>query len=65
MPHFAAWQWALGIFSGFMIGVAKTGAPGASSMVIPIMVMIVGDARMSAAWTQPMLSSVGPPVLSK
>ena len=57
MPHFAAWQWALGIFSGFMIGIAKTGAPGASSMVIPVMVMIVGDARLSAAWTQPMLSS--------
>jgi len=57
MPHLTALQWALGIFSGIMIGVSKTGAPGAASMVIPLMVMIVGDARMSAAWTQPMLSS--------
>jgi uncharacterized membrane protein YfcA len=57
MPHFAVWQWALGVFSGFMIGIAKTGAPGASSMVIPVMVLIVGDARLSAAWTQPMLSA--------
>jgi hypothetical protein len=57
MLHFAAWQWALGIVSAFMIGVSKTGAPGASSMVIPFMVMIVGDARLSAAWTQPLLSS--------
>ena len=40
-----------------MIGIAKTGAPGASTMVIPFMVMIVGDARFSAAWTQPILSS--------
>jgi uncharacterized protein len=57
MPHLAAWQWVLGIFSGLMIGVSKTGAPGATSMVIPLMVMIVGDARMAAAWTQPMLCS--------
>ncbi len=57
MPHLAPWQWVLGIFSGLMIGIAKTGAPGATSMVIPLMVMIVGDARMAAAWTQPMLCS--------
>lgn len=57
MPHLEAWKWAFGIASAFMIGVSKTGAPGASSMVIPLMVMIVGDARLSAAWTQPLLSS--------
>jgi uncharacterized membrane protein YfcA len=57
MPHFETWKWALGIVSAFMIGIAKTGAPGASTMVIPFMVMIVGDARLSAAWTQPILSS--------
>jgi len=57
MPHLATWQWALGLCSGFMIGISKTGAPGAVSMVIPFMVMIVGDARVSAAWTQPILSS--------
>jgi len=57
MPHLEAWKWALGIASAFLIGVSKTGAPGAASMVIPFMVMIVGDARLSAAWTQPVLSS--------
>lgn len=57
MPHLEAWKWALGIVCALMIGIAKTGAPGASSMVIPFMVMIVGDARLSAAWTQPLLTS--------
>ncbi|HXP85717.1 MAG TPA: sulfite exporter TauE/SafE family protein [Bryobacteraceae bacterium] len=57
MPHLEAWKWALGIVSAFMIGMSKTGAPAAASMVIPFMVMIVGDARLSAAWTQPILSS--------
>jgi uncharacterized membrane protein YfcA len=57
MPHLEAWKWALGIASAFMIGISKTGAPGAAVMVIPFMVMIVGDARLSAAWTQPILSS--------
>jgi uncharacterized protein len=57
MPHLETWKWALGIASAFMIGISKTGAPGAASMVIPFMVMIVGDARLSAAWTQPILSS--------
>jgi uncharacterized protein len=57
MPHLETWKWVLGIASAFMIGISKTGAPGAASMVIPFMVMIVGDARLSAAWTQPMLSS--------
>jgi uncharacterized membrane protein YfcA len=57
MPHLEAWKWALGIASAFMIGISKTGAPGAVSVAIPFMVMIVGDARLSAAWTQPILSS--------
>jgi uncharacterized membrane protein YfcA len=57
MPHLATWQWLLGIFSAFMIGVAKTGAPGVGTMIAPLMVLTVGDARLAAAWTLPVLST--------
>jgi hypothetical protein len=57
MPHLAPWQWLLGIFCAFMIGVAKTGAPGVGTMVAPLMVLTVGDARLAAAWTLPVLST--------
>lgn len=57
MPHLAPWQWLLGIFSAFMIGVAKTGAPGVGTMIAPLMVLAVGDARLAAAWTLPVLST--------
>jgi uncharacterized membrane protein YfcA len=57
MPHLEPWQWLLGIFSAFMIGVAKTGAPGVGTMVAPLMVLTVGDARLAAAWTLPVLST--------
>ena len=40
-----------------MIGVAKTGAPGVGTMVAPLMVLTVGDARLAAAWTLPVLST--------
>ncbi len=55
MPHLATWQWLLGIFCAFMIGVAKTGAPGVGTMVAPLMVLMVGDARMATAWALPVL----------
>jgi hypothetical protein len=57
MPELAPWQWLLGIFSAFMIGVAKTGAPGVGTMIAPLMVLTVGDARLAAAWTLPVLST--------
>jgi len=57
MPHLATWQWLLGIFSAFMIGVAKTGAPGVGTMIAPLMVLTVGDARFATAWTLPILST--------
>jgi len=57
MPHLATWQWLLGIFSAFMIGVAKTGAPGVGTMIAPLMVLTVGDARLATAWTLPVLST--------
>lgn len=55
MPPLAPWQWALGAFSAFMIGVAKTGAPGVGTLIAPLMVMTVGDARLATAWTLPVL----------
>ena len=55
MPHLAAWQWMLGVFSAFMIGVAKTGAPGIGTLVAPLMVILVGDARHAPAWALPVL----------
>lgn len=57
MPDLAPWQWLLGAFSAFMIGVAKTGAPGVGTLVAPLMVMTVGDARLATAWTLPILST--------
>ncbi len=55
IPHLAPWQWGLGLFCGFIVGVGKTGAPGFASLVVPLMVLLVGDARLAAAWTLPIL----------
>ena len=55
MPQLAIWQWALGAFCAFMVGVAKTGVPGLGILVIPLMVLAVGDARQSAGWLLPVL----------
>lgn len=57
MPQFAAWQWMLGSFCAFAIGVAKTGAPGVGTLIAPLMVMTVGDARLATAWALPILST--------
>ena len=57
MPDLAAWQWGLGLFSALMIGAAKTGLPGGGTLIAPLMVMVVGDARYAAAWTTPILST--------
>jgi len=57
MPDLPPWKWALGVFCAFMIGVAKTGAPGVGTLIVPFMVMTVGDARLTAAWTAPLLST--------
>lgn len=57
IPELAHWQWGLGVFSAFMIGAAKTGAPGVGNLIIPLMVLVVGDARYAAAWTAPILST--------
>jgi uncharacterized membrane protein YfcA len=55
MPHLALWQWLLGGFCSFLVGVAKTGVPGVGILAIPLMVLTVGDARLSAGWLLPIL----------
>jgi uncharacterized membrane protein YfcA len=54
----AGWElWALGGVAAFLVGVAKTGVPGLGILVVPLMVLAVGDARLSAGWLLPVLCS--------
>ena len=55
MPQLLPWQWALGATAAFLVGVAKTGVPGLGILVVPMMVLAVGDARQSAGWLLPIL----------
>jgi uncharacterized membrane protein YfcA len=55
MPDLAWWQWMLGAFAAFFVGVAKTGVPGIGILIVPMMVLAVGDARRSAGWLLPVL----------
>jgi uncharacterized membrane protein YfcA len=55
MPHLTAVQWSLGILCAILVGKAKTGLPGLGILVVPLMVLTVGDARLSAGWLLPML----------
>jgi uncharacterized protein len=55
VPELLWWQWTLAAGSGFFAGVAKTGVPGLGILMVPLMVIAVGDARESAGWLLPML----------
>ena len=55
MPPLAVWQWILGAVCGLFVGIAKSGVPGFGIAVVPLMVMVVGNARASAGWLLPML----------
>lgn len=55
LPVLATWQWLLGASCAFFVGVAKTGVPGFITLVVPLMVLAVGDARASAGWLLPLL----------
>ena len=55
MPELTWWQWSIGAASAFFVGVAKTGVPGLGILVVPMMVIAVGDARHSAGWLLPVL----------
>ena len=55
LSDLAPWQWAVGALCAFLMGLAKTGLPGVAILAIPLMVLMVGDARHSAAWLLPIL----------
>lgn len=55
MPTFEPWQWLLGALCAFCVGVAKTGLPGLGILIVPMIVLTVGNARSSAAWLLPIL----------
>ena len=55
MPQLMWWQWLLGAACAFNIGVAKTGVPGLGILVVPVMVLAIGDAKHSAGWLLPIL----------
>jgi uncharacterized membrane protein YfcA len=55
MPQFEPWRWLLGGACALLIGLSKTGMPGAATLTVPLMVLTVGDARHAAAWTAPIL----------
>lgn len=55
MIHLPMSQWLLGVVCGILVGVAKTGVPGLGIVVVPLMVLAVGDARLAAGWLLPLL----------
>ena len=55
MPELASWRWLVGGLCAFAIGASKTGLPGLGMFVIPVMGLMVGDARLSAGWLLPSL----------
>ncbi|MFN0100869.1 MAG: sulfite exporter TauE/SafE family protein [Bryobacteraceae bacterium] len=55
MPDLPLYRWLLGAFCAFSVGVAKTGMPGFGILSVPVFVLTVGDARLSAAWLLPLL----------
>ena len=57
MPYLPLWKWLLVDSARFTLGAAKTGVPGGGTLVIPLMVLVVGNARYAAAWTAPLLST--------
>jgi uncharacterized protein len=57
VPDLPLWKYALGAICAFNIGMAKTGMPGLGILAIPLFVVTVGDARLSAGWLLPILLS--------
>lgn len=55
MPDFPLYKWLLGAICAFSVGIAKTGVPGFGILSVPVFVLTVGDARLSAAWLLPLL----------
>ena len=54
------WQWALGFACAFLNGVAKTGVPGLGILVVPLMLYVVTDPRISPGVVLPLLQPFVP-----
>lgn len=55
MASLSWWQWAIGGLCAYLVGVSKTGVPGLGILVVPLMALMVGDAKQSAGWLLPIL----------
>ena len=55
MPELSWWQWMIGCFCAYLVGVAKTGVPGIGILVVPLMAVMLSDAKESAGWLLPLL----------
>ncbi len=55
MPELSWWQWTIGCFCAYLVGVAKTGVPGIGILVVPLMAVMLSDAKESAGWLLPLL----------
>jgi uncharacterized membrane protein YfcA len=49
------WQWVIGALCACLTGVSKTGIPGVNILVVPLIALMVGDAKQSAGWLLPLL----------
>lgn len=49
------WQWLVGVLAALLAGMAKTGVPGLGILVVPLMVLVVGDSRHGAGALLPLL----------
>ncbi len=55
MNDLQPWQWAVGVLAALLAGMAKTGVPGLGILVVPLMVLVVGDSRHGAGALLPLL----------
>ncbi len=53
--HLEPWQWALALLCAAMNGMAKTGVPGLGILVVPLMLFVITDPRMSPGVVLPLL----------
>ena len=54
MPELSPWQWALAAASALLVGVSKTGLPGAGTLMVPLFVLVL-PARASTGALLPLL----------
>ncbi len=55
MMQLTPYQWTLGACCGLLAGIAKTGMPAVSILMVPLMILALGDARQASGWLLPLL----------